>query len=67
MSLFARCIVVCTVLTVLIILLFEMVLYPHMPLSGNILFASFTALMGAILYGWIDDMFFRKHQAGLEE
>ena len=67
MSLLARCLLVCAVLTVLIILLFEMVMYTQMPLSGNILFASFAALMGAILYGWIDDMFFRKHQQGLEE
>jgi len=38
-----------------------------MPFSSNILFASFAGLMLTIFYGWLDDMFFRNHQAGLEE
>jgi hypothetical protein len=38
-----------------------------MPLSSNILFASFAALMLTIFYGWLDDMFFRNYQPGLEE
>jgi hypothetical protein len=67
MSFFAKCLLVFVVLTVLITVLFESVLYSQMPLSSNILFASFTGLMAAIFYGWMDDMFFRKHQPGLEE
>jgi hypothetical protein len=67
MSFFAKCLLVYVALTVLISVLFESVFYSQMPLSGNILFASFSALMITIFYGWIDDMFFRKHQPGLEE
>ena len=67
MSFFTKCLLVCVVLTVLIIVLFESVLYSQMPLSSNILFASFAALMLTIFYGWLDDMFFRNYQPGLEE
>lgn len=67
MSFFAKCLLICFALTISIIGLFETVLYSQMPLSSNILFGSFAALMLTILYGWIDDMFFRKHQLGLEE
>lgn len=67
MSFFTKCLLVCMVLTVLIIVLFEGVLYSQMPLSSNILFASFAALMLTIFYGWLDDMFFRNHKPGLEE
>jgi len=55
------------VLIVLITVLFESVFYSQMPLSSNILFASFAALMITIFYGWLDEMFFQKHQPGLEE
>ncbi|MEL7832599.1 hypothetical protein [Fodinibius sp. Rm-B-1B1-1] len=65
MSLFAKCITVCLVLAVLITVLFE-VLY-DMPLSGSILFGGFAAIISAIFYGWIDDMFISNNQAGLEE
>ncbi len=67
MSFFAKCLSVCIVLTVLITVLFESVFYSQMPLSSNILFASFAALMITIFYGWLDEMFFQKHQPGLEE
>lgn len=67
MSFFAKCLLICVVLTVLLIWLFDTVLYSQMPLSGNILFASFAGLMLTIFYGWLDDMFFRNHQPGLEE
>ena len=67
MSFFAKCLLVCVVLTVLLIALFETVLYSQMPFSSNILFASFAGLMLTIFYGWLDDMFFRNHQAGFEE
>jgi hypothetical protein len=67
MSFFAKCLLVCVLLTVLITVLFETVLYSQMPLSSNILFASFSGLMITIFYGWLDDMFFQKHQPGLEE
>lgn len=67
MSFFAKCLSVCIVLTILITVLFESVLYSQMPLSSNILFAAFAALMTTIFYGWLDDMFFRKPQPRLEE
>lgn len=67
MSFFAKCLSICVVLTVLITMLFESLLYSQMPLSSNILFASFSALMITIFYGWLDDMFFRKHQPGLQD
>ncbi len=67
MSFFAKCLSVCIVLIVLITVLFESVFYSQMPLSSNILFASFAALMITIFYGWLDEMFFQKHQPGLEE
>ena len=67
MSFFAKCLLICVVLTVLLIWLFDTVLYSQMPFSGNILFASFAGLMLTIFYGWLDDMFFRNHQPGLEE
>lgn len=66
MSFFTKCLSVFIVLSVLITVLFESVLYSQMPLSSNILFATFAAIILAIFYGWLDDMFFRKHQPGLE-
>ncbi|MGM0546413.1 MAG: hypothetical protein ACQEST_06805 [Bacteroidota bacterium] len=67
MALFGRCIAVFAFLTVILVVLFNVVLFPDVPLSGDILFGTFTALMLAIFYGWIDDMFIRKGQPGLEE
>lgn len=67
MSFFAHCLTVFGVFTVLIIGLFEMVMYPDMPLASNFLFGSFAAVMLAILYGWIFDMFFQTRTPGQEE
>lgn len=67
MSLFAKCMIVFVILAVAIIALFDMVLYPEMPLSSNLLFGAFGAIMLTIFYGWMDDMFLSKHQPGLEE
>lgn len=67
MSLFARCITVFLILAVGISGLFDIVLYTDMPLSSNILFGTFAAIMLAIFYGWMDDMFLSDHQPGLEE
>lgn len=67
MSLFAKCMIVFVVLNVLIIGLFDLVLYTDMPLSSNILFGSFASIILAIFYGWMDDMFISKQQPGLEE
>lgn len=67
MSLFARCMTAFLVLAVVISSLFSLVFYSDMPLSSNILFGTFSAIMLAIFYGWMDDMFLSKHQPGLEE
>lgn len=67
MGLIGRCMSVFIILTVVIIALFEGVLYSQMPLSANILFGAFAALLGAIFYGWIDEMFITRHQSGLEK
>jgi hypothetical protein len=67
MSLFAKCLTVFVILAVAITTLFEVVLYPDMPLSSNILFGPFAAIMLTIFYGWIDEMFISKHQPGVEE
>lgn len=67
MDLFGRCAVVFAVLTIVLIILFESVLYSDMPLSSNVLFGTFAALMLAIFYGWLDDMFLQKRQPGVQE
>lgn len=67
MGLFEKCLIVFVLSTIVIIVLFESVLYADMPLSSNILFGTFSALILSIFYGWMDDMFMGKRQPGLEE
>lgn len=67
MSLFAKCMTVFLILAVAITVLFDVVLYPDMPLSSNLLFGSFSSIMLAIFYGWMDEMFISKHQPGVQQ
>lgn len=67
MDLFGRCVTVFAILTVLLVVLFEAVLFSDMALSGNILFGTFAALMLAIFYGWMDDLFLQKGEPEFEE
>ncbi len=67
MDIFGRCMTVFAILAVLLVILFNTVLFPDMELSGSILFGTFVALMLAIFYGWMDDMFLQRGEPEFEE
>lgn len=67
MSLFTKCVTFFISISILLVVLYELYLYPDMPLAGNILFGTFGSLMLSIFYGWMDDMFGRRAEAGAEQ
>ncbi len=67
MDFFFRCVGVFIGLTVLLLLIDLVVVQTSLPFAGTLLFGTFTSLLLAILYGWIDEVYIQHGQRKIKE
>lgn len=67
MDFFFRCLAVFLGMTVLLILVGEFLLQNPLPFAMNLLLGTFTGLVLAILYGWIDEVYLQHGRSKLKE
>lgn len=63
----AKCIAIFIVLTILLTLVGTYAVKISLPFSGVFLYSAFASLLLTIFYGWIDSVYIKKRQPGLEK
>lgn len=66
MKFFFKCVAVFIALTIILTIGDELLLNTSIPLSATMLFSAFASLLLTLLYGWIDAVYIKRRQPGIE-